>query len=337
LADTRAPSSTAFAPESSEAPIQIPVIRSGGDRVFRVTAFAAGLLVFVIIVAIAVFLAVQAVPALRGHGFVNFLRTQEWNPDNSGRFGIPGLILGTVLISAIALALALPISLACALGINEYAPPRLRATLISLVDLLAALPSLVYGFWGLIYLQPRTVGVARWLHDHLGFIPLFKATPTQLNKGFASSMFVAGLVVTIMVVPIITSVSREVLSLVPRENCEAALALGGTRWGMIRDVILPFGRRGIIGASMLGLGRALGETIAVSLILAPDYKVCVHVLVPCGGSIAATIVAQFNNALTTGRSALVAAGLVLFVITLAVNLVAAVIVGRTRSEQGLAL
>jgi phosphate transport system permease protein len=337
LADTRVPSSLASAPASAETPIQIPIVRSAGDRVFRGTAFAAGLLVFVIIVAIAVFLAIQAAPALRAHGLAKFLTTQEWNPDTSGRYGIPGLVGGTVLIAAIALVVAMPISLACALGINEYAPPRLRGMLISLVDLLAALPSLVYGFWGLIYFQGKVVGVSRWLHDHLGFIPLFKATPNELDKGFGSSMFIAALIVAIMVVPIITSVSREVLSLVPRDICEAALALGGTRWGMIRDVILPFGGRGILGASMLGLGRALGETIAVSLILAPDFRLTPHVLVPGGGSVAALIVAKFNNALTLGRSALIAAGLVLFLLTLVVNMIAAAIVGRTRSEQGLVL
>src|SRR5262245_9530615 len=272
-------------------------MRSAGDRWFRSGVFGAGLLVFAIIIAIAIFLTVQAIPAFRIQSVVKFFTTEEWNPDATHRFGVPGLIVGTALVAAQALLIALPISLACALGINEYAPPRLRPGLIALVDLLAAVPSLVYGFWGRDFLQPHAVGVARWLHDHAGFIPFFQASQTEIDKGYASSMFVAGLIVAIMVVPIITSVTREVLSLVPRETCEAALALGGTRWGMIRDVILPFGRRGIVGAAMLGLGRALGETIAVSLIIAPDYQVCHHLLVPCGGAIAPLIVAKFNNTL----------------------------------------
>jgi phosphate transport system permease protein len=170
-------------------------------------------------------------------------------------------------------------------------------------------------------------GASRWLTDHLGFIPIFKTS----RPVFGSSMFVAGLVVAVMIAPIIAAVAREVFAQVPRVTCEGALALGGTRWGMIRKVILPFGRSGVIGASMLGLGRALGETIAVVLILSINFKVTSHVLEPGGGSVAALIANFFPEAADGGRSALIAAGLALFVLTLLVNMAARLVVNRSHA------
>jgi phosphate transport system permease protein len=236
-----------------------------------------------------------------------------------------------MVIAVIALVVALPVAVGTALFINEYAPARVAGGLVPLVDLLAAVPSLVYGMWGLYWLQPHLEGTTRWLSVHLGFIPIFNTS----RPVFGSSMFVAGLVVALMVVPIITSVSREVMAQVPKTSCEGALALGGSRWGMIRRVVLPFGRSGIIGAAMLGLGRALGETIAIALILSFDFRITPHVLEPGGGSIAGLIANFFPEAGDNGRTALIAAGLVLFVVTLLVNMVARVVVNRTGTARDL--
>src|SRR2546425_1711755 len=206
------------------------------------------------------------------------------------------------------------------------AAARPGGPLVALLDPLAAVPSLIYGMGGLYYLQPHLQGTSRWLTDHLGFIPFFHTS----RPVFGSSMFIAGIVVGLMVLPIVASVTREVLAQAPRGVCEAALALGGSRWGMIRSVILPFGRSGIVGAAMLGLGRALGETIAIALILAFNFKITTQILAPGGGSVAGLIANNFGEAGDAQRHALVAAGLALFVITLIVNTGAPIIVKRAR-------
>lgn len=303
---------------------------SGGDRGFRaVTATAAGS-VLAILGLVLLFLGLEAWPALRLSG-AEFLTTFEWAPDaDPATFGIAAVAYGTMVIAAIALVAALPVAVGSALFVNEYAPRRLGRPLTALLDLLAAVPSLIYGMWGLYYLQPRLEGTSRWLSDHLGFIPFFHTD----RPVFGSSMFVAGLVVALMILPVIASVTREVLAQAPRAVCEAALALGGSRWGMIRSVVLPFGRRGIVGAAMLGLGRAMGETIAIALILSFNFRVTAEVLSPGGGSVAGLIANNFGEAGDVQRHALVAAGLALFVITLLVNMVARVIVNRAR--RGLA-
>jgi len=296
-----------------------------GDRVFRFVAAAAAAGVVAILGLVALFLMLEAEPALKVSGF-RFLTTFEWNPDGTpAHFGIAALVYGTVVIAVIALVVALPIAVGSALFVNEYAPARLGRPLVALLDLLAAVPSLIYGMWGLYYLQPHLNGPSRWLSDHLGFIPFFHTS----RPVFGSSMFIAGLVVGLMVLPIIASVTREVLSQAPRVVCEAALALGGSRWGMIRSVILPFGRSGIVGAAMLGLGRALGETIAIALILAFNFRITAQILAPGGGSVAGLIANNFGEAGDLQRHALVAAGLALFVITLIVNMIARIIVNRT--------
>ena len=296
-----------------------------GDRVFRFVAAAAAAGVVAILGLVALFLMLEAEPALKVSGF-RFLTTFEWNPDGTpAHFGIAALVYGTVVIAVIALVVALPIAVGSALFVNEYAPARLGRPLVALLDLLAAVPSLIYGMWGLYYLQPHLNGPSRWLSDHLGFIPFFHTS----RPVFGSSMFIAGLVVGLMVLPIIASVTREVLSQAPRVVCEAALALGGSRWGMIRSVILPFGRSGIVGAAMLGLGRALGETIAIALILAFNFRITAQILAPGGGSVAGLIANNFGEAGDLQRHALVAAGLALFIITLIVNTVARLIVNKT--------
>lgn len=306
-------------------PRQIDPGLTPGDRIFKGMAAAGAASVLVILGLVATFLLIDAMPAIREAGF-KFLTTFEWQPDGSpAAFGIAAVMYGTVLIAVIALVVSLPIAIGSALFVNEYAPARLGRPLVALLDLLAAIPSLIYGMWGLYFLQPKLMGTSRWLTDHLGFIPFFHTT----RPVFGSSMFIAGIVVGLMVLPIVASVTREVLSQAPRGVCEAALALGGSRWGMIRLVILPFGRSGIVGAAMLGLGRALGETIAIALILSFNFRLQTEILSPGGGSVAGLIANNFGEAGEVQRHALVAAGLALFVITLIVNTGARIIVNKT--------
>jgi phosphate transport system permease protein len=296
-----------------------------GDRVFRVLATMCASVSLIIVGSTLAFLVKEAWPALRRTGIVHFLTASEWSPQQS-HFGVFGLLVGTIIIAFIAMVVAVPLALAMALFINEYAPPRLRRALTSVIDLLAALPSLLFGMWGFFALQGRMVPVARWFADHLSAIPAFRLT--RIDARLAQSSFVAGVVVAIMILPVITSVSRDVMAQVPREQCEGALALGGSRWGMIRDVVLPFGRSGIVGATLLGFGRALGETIAVALIISLVFKANWHVLEAGGSSIAALIATRFGEAGAIDRSGLVAAGLALFLLTLGVNLLARRIVKR---------
>jgi phosphate transport system permease protein len=275
------------------------------------------------------FLLVKALPAIDRSGVLPFLTRFEWLPDGSPPvFGIAAVVLGTATIAVIALVVAVPVAVGVALFITHYVAPALGRPLRSLIDLLAAIPSLVYGMWGLYWLQPRLAGTSRFLSEHAGFIPIFHTS----RAVFGSSMFVCGLVLAVMILPIIASVSGDVFGQAPPLACEGALALGGSRWGMIRRVVLPFGRGGVIGAAMLGLGRALGETIAVALILSINFRVTAHVLEPGGGSVAALIANLFPEAGPQGREALIAAGLSLFVVTLLVNMGARAVVNRTHAR-----
>ena len=314
-----------------DVPRPIERLRTRSDRIYRGLALGGGLATLVILFLIGLFLLLRSIPAFRVAGWSFFTRL-EWNPDGTThRFGIAAIMYGTIEIATIALVIAVPVSIVVGLFLTEYAPRRLQAPLRSLVDLLAAVPSLIYGIWGFFFLQPHLVGVARFLSDHAGFIPIFRTT--QAN--FASSPFMAGTVVSLMVIPITTSVVREVFSQTPQAEKEAALALGGTRWGMVRSVVLPFGRGGIIGGSMLGLGRALGETIAVAIIISPTFVISPHILQVGGNSVASLIANRFGDASQKiGIPALMAAGLTLFVITLIVNTLASMIVSRSRSGKG---
>ena len=297
-----------------------------GDRMFRLLATAAASVSLIIVGMTLVFLVKEAWPALSATGVLDFFTTSVWNP-TVGRFGALGLLVGTVIIATIAMLVALPVAVAMALFINEYAPSWLKRPLTSVIDLLAALPSLLFGFWGLSALQDRLVPAAQWMSNHLAALPIFALSRSDVS--LVHSSFVAGLVVALMIVPIITAVSRDVMAQVPREQCEGALALGGTRWGMIRDVILPFGRGGIIGAALLGFGRALGETIAVALIIVVVFKANFHILEIGGGSIAAEIATKFGEAGDLERSGLVALGLALFLLTFVVSFFARRIVRRS--------
>ena len=311
----------------------LPRSRGGqrpGDRVFSGLSLTAGALVLAVIVAIAVFLIYRAIPALHADT-ANFLTEKTFFPnDAKPAFGIAALAFGTLLSSLIALVIAFPVAIGVALFISHYSPRRLAVPLGYAVDLLAAVPSVVYGLWGIYFLGPRIIDTSRFLEKHLGFIPLFQ-TSSQI---YGRSLFLAGVVLAIMILPIMASLSREVFLQVPSDLEEAALALGATRWEMVRTAVLPFGRPGVIGATMLGLGRALGETIAVALVLSSNFKVSLRILEPGGNSIAANIANGFGEANAIGRGALIASGLVLFAITLVVNVIARAIIYRRREFVG---
>ncbi len=301
-----------------------------GDRVFRSLSVSAGITLLGILVAIAVFLVVRAVPALR-ENTASFLTDTVWDPNATPpAFGIVALAFGTLLSSVLALVMALPIALGVALFISHFAPRRIAGPLGYVVDLLAAVPSVVYGLWGIFFLNDKVITASAFLNQHLGWFPLFGG-----DGIYGRSIFLASVVLAIMILPIIASLSREVFLQVPVSQQEAALALGATRWEMIRTAVLPFGRPGVIGATMLGLGRALGETIAVAIVLSPAFVVSLDILEPnSGNTIAANIALAFAEASATGRGALIASGLVLFAITLVVNVIARAVIYRRREFAG---
>jgi phosphate transport system permease protein len=306
-----------------------PVVRPG-DRVFSGLAKGSGITLLLIMAAIAGFLTVRAIDAL-AHNEANFLTYENWLPQNDPpMFGIATLAFGTVASSVIAMLLAVPVAIGIALFISHYAPRKLAAPLAYVVDLLAAVPSIVYGLWGALVLVPHLDGLNKWLDEYLGWTYVFDKTGT----GPARSLFTVGILLAIMVLPIVTNVTREVFLQVPRMHEEAALALGATRWETIRMSVLPFARSGIISASMLGLGRALGETMAVATVLSPGFVISGRLLDPGGGTFAQNIASKFKEADGFGQDALIASGLVLFVITLLVNGAARYIIGRRKEYSG---
>ncbi|WP_327047732.1 phosphate ABC transporter permease subunit PstC [Microbispora sp. NBC_01189] len=299
--------------------------RSRGDGPFRFASTGAGVVLLAIMAAIGLFLVVKAVPALQANTS-HFLTELTWQPNATKPvFGIGALAFGTVLSSLLALLIATPVAVGVALFISHYAPRRLASALGYVVDLLAAVPSVVYGLWGVTFLVPFMVGPSTFLNDYFGWIPLFGG-----ESIVGKSMLTASLVLAIMILPIIAAISREVFLQAPKMQEEAALALGATRWEMIRTAVLPFGRPGVISAAMLGLGRAMGETIAVALIFPATFKISFQILGPYGNSIAANIANGFGEATEVGRGALIASGLVLFLITLLVNMAARFIIARRK-------
>lgn len=310
-----------------------PMSMAGKDRMgrlFAATATGSGVLILMTLAAVAVFLVLRAWPALTADP--DELAGIAWYPEDGTFLSFVGpLVFGTLLAALLALLLAVPVAMGIALFISHYAPRRLAASLGYVVDLLAAIPSVVYGLWGATWLAPRLGPAWEWLSANVGGVPLFAgpaATPPRV-------MMTVGVVLAVMILPIITAVSREVFLQTPRLHEEAALALGATRWEMIRMAVLPFGRSGVISASMLGLGRALGETMAVLMILSPGFTYSVALL-QAGRhqTIAANIANQFPEANPLGVSALIATGLVLFVITLAVNMTARWVVSRRKDFSG---
>jgi phosphate transport system permease protein len=301
-----------------------------GDRIFSGTARGAGLLVIAIVTLVGVFLLSQAIPAL-AKDKVNFLTSTQWNVDATPlQFGIANLLWVTVLSSAIAMVVAVPLGIGVALFITQYAPTWLSRPAASLVDLLAAVPSIVYGLWGLQVLGTHMDGIQAFLIHLFGWIPLFK----DAGVAAASTILTVGVVLSIMVLPIVTALSREVFAQTPTTNMEAALALGATRWEMIRTAVLPFGKPGVISAAMLGLGRALGETVAVTVILSAlaGSAPWSWSMFNGGETFASKIAnnaAEFDSPQKAG--AFMAAGLVLFGLTFIVNAIARAVINRRKA------
>jgi phosphate transport system permease protein len=298
-----------------------------GDRVFRGVSIVAGALVLVVMVAIATFLIYRTVPALQANTG-NFLTELRWLPEETPPvFGIAALLFHTLVTSILAMLFAVPVALGIALFITYYAPRRMSQSLGYLVDLLAAVPSVIYGLWGIFFLAPHMSGLTLFL-DRWVPIPLFDYRPTNTPNNLSD--FTAGVVLAIMILPIISSISREVFRQVPRDQVEAALAIGATRWEMIRTAVLPFGRSGVLSASILGLGRALGETLAVAIILAPAYTISFHLSESGGITFASNIALKYSEASEVGIDSLLASGLCLFVITLLVNFSAQLLIRRRK-------
>ncbi|MBQ0922620.1 phosphate ABC transporter permease subunit PstC [Saccharopolyspora endophytica] len=317
------------APSSGpEAPISAPEKTAGkssrvGDKVFSSLATASGAFVVAVIAAIAIFLLIRAVPALQVN-HVNFLFSREWDtrdPANMS-FGIFDLAWITIASSVVALVIAMPLSGGIALFLTRYAPKNLARPFAYIVDLLAAVPSVVYGLWGFLVLGPFLKPVSNWLNETLGWIPIFgQGNIAQVDSG--ANVFTAGIVLAVMIIPTITGVTREVFARTPDAQIEGALALGATRWEVIKTTVWPFGRNGFVGGSMLGLGRALGETMALTIILSATTAPPGYSIFDSGATFASKIAlgsAEFNNNLQVG--AYISAGLVLFVITFAVNAIA---------------
>ena len=335
MATTFLPPRQDDAAASAAEPRELTTTRSRSDRFFRGGVSASGVTVLAIMALVGIFLTIRALQALSQAGF-SFITTQAWEPDG-GNFGIAAVLTGTVLIALTAIFFAVPLSTGVALYISEYSPRKIKQTLISLVDLMAAVPSVVFGLWGFFFLQGQIIGIARWISTYFSWIPIFAVDGSDPNDPlstatvFTSSTFIAGIVVALMVAPITTSVMREVFSQAPVGEREGAYALGATKWGMIRSVVLPFGKGGMIGGTMLGLGRALGETIAVFMIISPVFVFQPHILQNGTNSVSALIALRYGEATPFGTSALMAAGLALFIITLIVNFIASSIVARSRS------
>jgi phosphate transport system permease protein len=300
------------------------VRRRRGDVVFSGSARAAALVIVLALAGVGIFLTLQGLPALQAGPDALGGKDSFW------AFVWP-LLFGTLLAAAIALVIATPFSLGVALVISHYAPRRLAQPVGYLIDLLAAVPSVVYGLWGIAFLGPQLVPVYEWLESNLGFLPFFAGPTSSTGR----TILTAAIVLAIMALPIITAITREIFAQTPRLHEEAALALGATRWEMIRMAVLPYARSGIISAIMLGLGRALGETMAVAMVLSGTGVITFNVISSQNPStIAANIANDFPEATGLGVNALIASGLVLFVITFAVNFAARAVVAR--SEKGLA-
>jgi phosphate ABC transporter permease protein PstC len=299
------------------------------DRALKygLTALAAAILALIVYFFIR--LVGEATPAFEREGILGFTFGNDWNV-SANKFGALPLLLGTLITSALALVMGVPVAVATALYIAELCPRRIRAPVTVLIELLAAVPSVVYGLWGIFFLAPKLQPAEQWFAGRLSAIPFIGGGAVTIPN-----YFVTGLVLAIMILPIVSSISREVMSTVPSDHREAALGLGATRWEMIRLAVLPYCRGGITGAAMLGLGRAIGETIAVTILIGDAPQLSSH-LFGQGYSLAAVIANEFGEAQELHRNALFAAGLVLFVMTLLVNVIARLLVtraARTRSPK----
>ncbi len=312
---------TASLASSGSSTLERPLLARLPDRALKygLTALAASILA--LIVYFFVRLVGEASPAFAKFGVLGFTFGNEWNV-SANHFGALPLLVGTLITSALALAIGVPIAVATAVYVTELCPSRARTPVTVLIELLAAVPSVVYGLWGIFFLAPKLQPAEQWVADRLSFVPFIGGGLVTIPN-----YFITGLVLAIMILPIVSAISREVMSTVPIDHKEAALGLGATRWEMIRTAVLPYCRTGITGAAMLGLGRAIGETIAVTILIGNAPQLSGH-LFGQGYSLAAVIANEFGEAQELHRSALFAAGLVLFVLTLLVNIIARLLVLR---------
>ena len=300
------------------------------DKVFRSIVSGVGLLAFFVLLLIGSFLILRGFEIFRIEG-LTFLKSSDWKvvTDEAGKqtytFGMAAMLIGTILIAITALVIGVPISIFTALYLNFYAPERIKRLLTAVIDLMAAFPSILYGLWGYFVLMPMVIYWAKLINKYFGWIPIFSVSQPFYER----SPFLAGIVLAIMIIPIVTSVSREIFSQAPLDRIQAAYALGATRWAMLKTVVLPFGASGVVGGAMLGLGRAFGETVAVYSILNIVFKVNWHILFGVGGNVASMIVLKWGEASPIETKALLAAGFVLFILTLIVNFVADYIVNRS--------
>jgi phosphate transport system permease protein len=321
---TRTPSPASAPPPPAPAPIKAK--QRPGDRIFSGTALGAGTLILVVLAAVAVFLIVQSFPAFKADTSGNHILRGEsfWSY-------VGPLVFGTIWASLIALVIAAPIAIGIALFISHYAPRRLAAVLGYVIDLLAAVPSVVFGLWGGLVFAPMLVPVYEWLGANLGWIPLFGGVVSPTGR----TILTASLVLAVMIIPIMTAICREVFLQTPKLHEEAALALGATRWEMVRMAVLPFARGGMVSAAMLALGRALGETMAVTMVLSVSGAVTFELLTSTNPTpIPANIALRFPEAHDDGVNTLIATGLILFIVTFAVNAVARWIVARRAEFSG---
>lgn len=320
--------------DPGDEPRVLATSRGLSDKVFRWGATGVGGVVLAITGAIGLFLGYQMIPTLRQYG-LHFFVENQWQPELN-TLGISAALLGTIEVALIALMISFPLALLGALYISEYSPSWLRGSLVAMVDLMAAVPSIIYAMWGLLLIMPHALYIGRFINQYFGWFPLFRVD-TDPNAAvlsphfFSGSPFITGMIVSMMVIPMGCAVMRGVFAQAPIGEREAALALGSTRWGMIRAVVIPFGRGGIVGGTMLALGRALGETVAVYLVLSFSTDIKVRPL-EIGGVTTSSLIANFfGDATQVQLSALLAAGFVLFMLTLVVNTLAAIIVNRSRS------
>lgn len=318
------------APITSPQATQSKTVTRPADRIFGSLASGSAVFITLLVAAVGIFLIWRAIPALQRNE-ANFLTSRAWETENINAmaFGVLDLFVTTVKVSVFALVLAMPVALGIAIFLTQYAPKRLARPLAYMIDLLAAVPSIVYGLWGLLVFAPAAAPVALWLNEHFGWIPFFADGTGSIRGG--GTVFTAGIVLAVMILPVITAVTREVFTQTPKAHIEAALALGATRWEVVRTTVIPFGKSGYISGSMLGLGRALGETMALYMILrTTSASASWFGLNDSGSTIASKIAlgyAEFNNNIQAG--AYIAAGLVLFVLTFVVNAAArAAIAGK---------
>lgn len=321
--------STHQVPKVLPEPREITTVPRISDRIFRGIVTTGGLSTLAILALIAFFLVFNGFEVMRNEG-LRFLTGFDWVdaiPEEGllASYGIGAMLYGTLVIGLLAIIFGVPIAVGAALFLSYYAPEWIKRPMVVVIDVMAAIPSVVFGLWGYFILMPHAEYWAKLIHKYLGFIPIFDMPAPAYSR----SPFIAGLVLAIMIIPIVASISREVFAQTPPDRIQAAYALGATKWAMIKAVVFPYGIGGVIGGAMLGLGRALGETVAVYTVLNLVYDIRIEILLSAGGSVASMIVNKFGEADAVELRALMAAGFVLFVVTLVVNFIANIIINRT--------